>query len=827
MSIRKIAAVYSLLLLSAIPLSAGEQSFSDEDIAYFERKIRPLLSERCYSCHSTNAKVVHGELRMDTSAGLLQGGESGPLLIPGKPEESLLITAIQYEDGMEMPPKGKLPAAEIAELINWVKRGAPMPPVTEQIAQPARQIDIEAGRQFWSFQPVQEHSLPEVKLAEWPKQRIDHFILSTMEQNGLSPTAPAERATLIRRLTFDLTGLPPTPEEVQAFVANDSPDAYRELVERLLASPQYGEKWGRMWLDLARYTDFTASWLEQPGEAYFYRDWVVQAFNADMPYDEFVHRQLATDLMEETGPEDMPALGLISLSPTYWKELKLPSELIKVIVADEWEERIAAVSGTFLGLTVACARCHDHKSDPITSEDYYALAGVFASTRSIGRPMIPEAEYAPARAAIAEVAKLEEEAKKLNAEIAKVEKAAKEAAKKAQEAEQQAAEQKAETDSSQDNQTEAATPAATADAQPDLKQQVASLTERIQKLKETPHYSDPLASALSEESMTVERAGATPQDGTRLDYHDKPLDLPLFSRGDPNRPGEIVPRGFLKVLSSEPRTFTQGSGRLELAQAMTSDAAPLLARVIVNRIWLGHFGRGLVNTPSDFGVQGDRPTHPELLDDLAARFIANGWSIKWLHREILLSATWQQSSHPSADALSKDPSNLWLSHMNRLRLDFEPWRDAMLSASGVLDLSMGGKSSSLDEPGNKRRTIYGSVHRREMSTTLLMHDFPDPTQHSPKRSQTITALQGLFLLNGPLLTEQAKHLVTRLEQEFPGQNEKQIDRAYWLLMSRSPTDQERTLALDFVGEASGEERLSRWQQYAQVLLATNEFLYLD
>ncbi|MEZ6125595.1 MAG: DUF1553 domain-containing protein [Planctomycetaceae bacterium] len=644
------------------------------------------------------------------------------------------------------------------------------------------------------------------------EQRIDHFLLAGMEAEGLSPGARADRATLIRRLTFDLTGLPPTPEDVQAFVADESSEAFRDLVERLLASPQYGEKWGRMWLDLARYTDFTASWLEQPGEAHLYRDWVIRAFNDDMPYDEFVHRQLATDLMEETGPEDLPALGLISLSPTYWKELKLPCEIIKVIVADEWEERITAVSGTFLGLTVACARCHDHKFDPISSEDYYALAGVFASTRAKGRPMIPEAEYAPVREAIAEVTKLEESVKKLTAEIAKQKKATQEAAKKA--------------DPSANEQSAGRNEVAD-ESMPDLKGQLAELNQKIETLKATPHYGAPLASALSEESMTVERAGATPQDGTRLDYHDGPQDLPLFLRGDPNRPGDIIPRRFLTVLSKEPRPFRQGSGRLELAQAMTNEAASLTARVIVNRIWLAHFDRGLVNTPSDFGVQGDRPSHPELLDDLAARFIANGWSIKWLHREILLSAAWQQTSEPGAEAQQIDPANQWLSHMNRRRLDFEPWRDAMLSVGGVLDLTMGGRSSNLDEAGNHRRTVYGTIHRHEMSTTLLMHDFPDPAQHSPKRSQTTTALQGLFLLNGPLLAEQAKNLVARLEKEFPGKNDLQVDRAYWLLLSRPPTEQEQDLAREFFGETDGDERLSRWQQYAQVLLATNEFLYVD
>lgn len=811
------ALVLSLLCWS--PVLAETPAFSDEDIAYFERKIRPLLSQHCYSCHSQDAKVLHGELLLDSSAGLQRGGESGPLIVSGNPEESLLIQAVRYQDGLEMPPKGKLPEAKVADLIAWVKRGAPMPSVSEELVFSEQQIDFEQGRKFWSFQPVVEQELPVVKQVEWPQQRIDYFTLASMEEAGLHPAKVADQTTLIRRLTFDLTGLPPTPEEVQEFVASESPDAYKELVERLLASPHYGEKWGRMWLDLARYTDFTASWLKQPGEAHFYRDWVVQAFNDDMPYDEFVHRQLATDLMEETGPEDLPALGFISLSPTYWKELKLPSEIIKVIVADEWEERIAAVTGTFLGLTVACARCHDHKFDPISSEDYYALAGVFASTRSKGRPMIPEEEYAPARTAIDEVAKLEQEIKKLNSEIAKKKKEAAQEIKNAEnssDASQPTGEEKQEEPK-----------AAVNEALHQLQQQVTSLTERIKELKATPHYDAPLASAVTEESLNVERAGATPQDGTRLVYNDGPLDLPLFIRGDPNRPGDVVSRRFLTVLSPELSPFTQGSGRLELAEAMTTTAAPLAARVIVNRVWLGHFGRGLVNTPSNFGNQGDRPTHPALLDDLAARFIENGWSLKWLHREILMSSTWQQSSQPSEAAQQLDPQNQHLSYMNLRRLDFEPWRDAMLSVSGVLDLKIGGKSTKLDQPGNHRRTLYGTVHRRDMSTTLLMHDFPDPTQHSPKRSETITALQGLFLLNGPLLAEQSKNLATRLEEELTGDLEKQIERAYWLLFSRAPTKQERNLAKDFIGTSTGEERLKHWQQYAQVLLASNEFLFLD
>lgn len=748
---------------------------------YFERKIRPLLSRRCYECHSSRAKTVHGSLRLDSLDAVRQGGDSGPLLVPGKPGESLLVEVIRYDGDIQMPPKGKMSEAEIAELINWVERGAPFPPAADQAEHANTGIDYETGRSFWSFRPVQEQLLPQVAKRSWPAMRIDSFVLAAMQRQGLSPSAPADRATLVRRLTFDLIGLPPTPEEVESFVHDDSPDAYERLVERLLRSPQYGEKWARMWLDMARYTDKTASWLYAEGKTHLYRDWVVKALNDDLPYDEFIHRQLATDLMPETGPDDLPALGFISLSPTYWKELKLPCEIIKVIVADEWEERVDAVSRTFLGLTVACARCHDHKFDPISSEDYYALAGVFASCRQLERPVISEADYEPVRLAKAEVAKLE-------AEIAKLQK-----------------------------------------AKPQPEETLDELNAKVSEIKSsTAHYDTPLASALSEESLYVVRAGKNPQDGTRLDYRAGPQDLPLFIRGNPNRPGPIVPRRFVRVLSKDSPPFSGGtSGRLELAQAITTDAASLTARVIVNRIWLAHFGQAIVATPSNFGRQGSLPTHPELLDDLAARFIAGGWSIKNLHREILLSQTWRQSSQHNEQQADIDPANRWLSRMHHRRLDFEAWRDAMLAVSGTLDLSKGGPSVELDDSHNRRRTLYATVHRRDMSTTLQIHDFPDPTQHSPQRSSTVTALQGLYALNGPLLAEQARALSGRLRREFSEDDRARIRRAYRLLYSRAPTDREQQLGLEFLGDAAGDERAARWTQYAHALLASNEFLFLD
>ena len=772
------------LFLAMCAATADDTAALSEEIEHFERKVRPLLVRHCYGCHSDESKTVHGGLKLDSGAALKRGGDGGPAVNFDNPDASLLLEVVRYDGDIQMPPKGKLSQIEIDELAKWVQRGAPMPAATNLPEEPG-EIDFDAARNFWSFRLVQEHSEPDVKLKSWPRSKIDRYILSAMEREGLTPSPQADRSTLARRLYFDLTGLPPSPEEVEAFVNDDSPKAFEALMEKLLASPHYGEKWGRHWLDLARYTDRTASWLYKTGQAHLYRDWVIQAFNDDMPYDEFVHRQLATDLIPETGPEDLPALGFLSLSPTYWKELKLPCEIIKTIVADEWEERVDAVSRTFLGLTVACARCHDHKFDPITSEDYYALAGVFASCRQTERPIIAEELYAPVRAAKSEVEKLTQELGKLKKQ------------------------------------------------KPVPEDKVTELTARITDLKSsTPRYDTPMANAVSEESMFVVRAGKTPQDGTKLDYRPEPRDLPLFVRGNPNRPGPIVPRRFLTVLTApdeshgKPRSFVNGSGRLELAQAITNDAASLAARVIVNRIWQEHFGRGLVDTPSNFGQQGSRPSHPELLDDLAARFIKDGWSIKKLHREILLSATWQQSSAYDKERTDKDPGNRWLSRATRRRLKFEAWRDSMLAASGTLELAIGGPSVELEKPENRRRTVYATIHRRDMSPTLTMHDFPDPTQHSPARSKTTTALQGLYALNGSLLNEQAKALAARLQRERDSAPAR-IQRAYQLLYSRSPFDAELSAGLKYLECFDESESREAWNQYAHVLLASNELMYVD
>lgn len=778
--------IYTLLLACCRPGVLADDSArepSPADIEFFEKKIRPLLAERCYSCHSGKAKTIQGGLRLDSLAAMQTGGDSGTAIVPGKPDESLLIAALQFDSDadFQMPPKGKLPDREIAALIEWVRRGAPFPGGDESTPRQPETMDFAKARQHWSFVAAEEQSIPPTGQSHWPRQRLDHFILAAMEREGLSPSIEADRATLLRRLTFDLTGLPPTPEELDAFLADESPQAYETVVDTLLDSPHFGERWGRVWLDLARYTDRTASWLYSTGQAHLYRDWVVQAMNDDMPYDEFVHRQLATDFMPETGPEDTPALGFLGLSPNYWKELQLPSEIIKVIVADEWEERIDAVSRTFLGLTVACARCHDHKFDAITMQDYYALAGIFASCRIKERPTIDEALYAPVREARAEVAKLQKQITELKKK------------------------------------------------KPQPKEEIEALTAKIVALKKTPHYDTPMAPAVTEEALYVERKGETAQSGSKLVYQPEPQNLNLFIRGNPNRLGDVVPRRFLTVLSRDDQSapFQNGSGRLDLARAITRDAGSLAARVLVNRIWLAHFGRGLVTTPSNFGQSGERPSHPELLDDLTARFMADGWSLKRLHREIVLSATYRQSSHDDGTRSATDPDNVWLSRMNRTRLSVEAWRDAMLSVSGELDTTIGGPSLALTDAGNKRRTLYGTIHRREMSTMLLTHDFPDPTAHSPKRVATTTTLQGLYALNGPMMMQRADALAARLTSADFESARDRITLAYRLLFAREPSDRELQLGDGFLGETTGEARKNAWTQYAHVLLASNEFLFVN
>ena len=409
-----------LMLVGCLPLrlQASERSFAPAEIEFFEKQIRPLLVGRCYECHSAGAKQMQAGLRLDSREAMLRGGDSGPAVVPGKSDASLLVEAVRYNGDLQMPPKGKLQQQEIALLEKWIRLGAPMPEQATKKDSRNAEIDYETARQFWSFLPLRDHVLPAVQTTNWPQQRLDSFVLARLDEQSLQPSSRADRRTWCRRATFDLLGSPPTPEQIREFENDVAPDAYARLVDRLLASPHYGERWGRYWLDLARYTDTTANWLNSTGHAYLYRDWIIQALNEDLPYEQFVKYQLAADMMPDADPKNTSALGFVGLSPTYWKELKLSQDVIKMVVAEEWEERIDALGRTFLGLTLACARCHDHKFDPISQHDYYALAGVFASTRFADRPIISADRLRVVEEAKARVNSLEEQVRKLKKEQA-------------------------------------------------------------------------------------------------------------------------------------------------------------------------------------------------------------------------------------------------------------------------------------------------------------------------------------------------------------------------------------------------------------------------
>lgn len=646
---------------------------------------------------------------------------------------------------------------------------------------------LEEGRKHWAFREPKVQELPLVRDKEWPVRRVDWFVLSKLEEQKLRPSGRADGRTLLRRASFDLTGLPPTAAEIAEFEADPSAEAYERWIERLLASPQYGERWARFWLDQARYADAIANFEKTRGSPWLYRDWVVKAFQEDMPYDQFIKRQLATDMMPETGPADAPALGFLGLSPSYWKELMLDKSLIEMVVAEEWEERIDVIGRTFLGLTLACARCHDHKYDPISQEDYYAVAGVLASIRMADRPLVPESEFEPVRQAHQKASELQEKLNDLKG--------------------------KKSTD--------------------ELKAQIGQLEEELAMLKKkTPGYDQLLANGVAEAALYVEAQGTN---RTRLDYRpNEARNLRVHLRGNPSSLGREIPRGFLEVLSATGgrKEFRKGSGRLELAESIVREGAPLSARVMVNRVWEHHFGRGLVDTPSNFGVRGSRPSHPELLDDMTARFMENGWSIKWLHREMMLSAAYQQGSGYREGAAGLDPENRLLWRMNRRRLEIEAWRDSLLAVSGDLDLRQGGPAASLTEATNYRRTIYGRVDRLAMNPMLRLYDFPDPSIHAEQRVPTTTPIQQLFLLNSDFIQQQAGSLLKRLKNESGPDLVDRVDRAHEWLLGRPPREEEVAWAREFfqgggTGAGADGQVERQWELYLHALLGSNELLFVD
>ena len=1181
-----------LILLSGI-LHAEEKQ-DPAQIEFFETKIRPVLVQHCYSCHSLESDSVKGGYLLDSRKAIRQGGDSGAGIVPGEPEESLLLSAMKYES-FEMPPKGKLPEQVIKDFETWIKNGAVDPREGGQVIIRSS-IDYAKAAEFWAFKKPVAHTVPDVKQDQWVKTEIDRFVLAKLESNLMQPGAAADKRTLIRRAYYDLIGLPPTPEQIQVFLNDQSSEAFSRVIDELLASEHYGERWGRYWLDVARYGEDQAHTFKarKYPRGYLYRDWVVQSFNKDMPYNTFVKYQVAGDLIEGGDQhERIAALGLFALGPVYYAE---NVEKAKA-AADEWDDRIDTVSRGVLGLTVSCARCHDHKYDPISTSDYYGLAGLFASTNyqerpvvsaevvhsrkakdqavkdkeleinrvlvEVGRDLRPSLtseipKYVVASFKFLERRKVENDNKKNYAAVLK-ESGLSETLLKRWVALLQMKNKRQRSEHPQfaawfawvdtlpgdkDQSADESLIAKATELGDALQQQLESKLADREKLfklfgenvafvkqedvaKVRPGviplgnlFDDgktvPLDGALASDALgavaeptdlgilktafgwgerihigpeidfdfvhlgadtnaygkvtndawldrngistrgqgytsagkrdeqgigmhsnalvtfdldEIRKAGLLPQDqafrfkvdraglnddvrnsnasahlavimsrphkdkkvmdailagyvngqkmqitysdftyyftgvippevkgdgqffeidlevpaearfitlvttgagnpndntissdhavwsGVRLELDPLPneqtadvelskvdlmnetlrqdatllslmlyeegllalppnevegrlegtpkerivtlredhsqlkkeaeaiqilnahsltegnaQDLPIYLAGDPGKKGDIAKRANLAIFTDGEKVpyEPQGSGRLEFANSIASDDNPLTARVMVNRIWAGHFGKGLVGTLSNFGTLGERPTHPHLLDYLAVEFMKNEWSMKHIHRLIMNSAVYQQSSTFNAQKFEADPENNLLWRMNRRRLEVEPWRDGLLAVSGELQLDMGGPSAELDNAGNKRRTLYGFISRHRLNELLRLFDFPDPNITAAARPVTTVPLQQLFVLNSDFMMNRARALSVRVRSEMEGSIEEKIKQVFELLYGRVPEDADILLGKQFleaVGSESGME--TAWDQYSLALLSANEFMFVD
>jgi hypothetical protein len=821
---RFLASIVAGLLTWVPAVPAAEPEPRGED--FFERRIRPVLVEHCYACHSKEAKKIRGGLLLDTHDGVLKGGDSGPPVIPGMPGKSLLLHALRQTGELRMPPKGKLPEAVVADFARWVEIGAPDPRRSAAGPTPRRTAFriTDEDRNHWAFRPVADAAPPAVRDAGWCRSGLDAFVLARLEARGLQPSRPADRHALLRRATFDLTGLPPTPEEIDAFVKDDSPEAFARVVDRLLESRAFGERWGRHWLDGVRFaTDIDKSGL--------YRDWVVRAFNADLPYDRFVQLQLAGDLLPAAGADpsrahvsgaaldDVPATGMLALA--VWERVARDLAVAEIV-----DSQIDVVGRQLLGVTLACARCHDHKFDPFSNEDYYALAGIFFSSHispgklvADGRlssdvidvPLLSQTEAAKNRRIDADVSLLQEqivaqeatagpaarlanlraELKKLPADMGKATGTAKKEAEKR--LDQLRAEEK--------NLLEDKALHGWREDPPELVT-VARLRGDVADLQKT-KASPPVAIGI--------REGGVP--GSNREHIG---DAPIYVRGDHRKEGRVVPRRFPVILAGEDQPplgeQTSGSGRRELAAWIASSDNPLTARVMSNRIWQHLFGQGLVRTPDNFGRLGEPPTHSELLDYLARRFVASGWSVKALIREVMISSTYQQSTFADAALLQSDPENRLLGRVSRKRLEYEALRDSILFVSGQL---------VRDATAAGRRTLYDPIERGRVNAPRAMFDGADPLAIVPERTVTTTTPQALFLMNSPLVGDASKRLAARLQEDASlADDPARLMRAYLLLLGRPPSPEEVQIGVAYVARSS-------WGHYLQVLLCTNEFLYLD
>ncbi|MEO7144212.1 MAG: PSD1 and planctomycete cytochrome C domain-containing protein [Bryobacteraceae bacterium] len=840
-------------------------------------RVRPVLVKNCYACH-TGSQM--GGLQLDTREHVVKGGKDGPVIVAGDPDHSLLIQAVrQTHPRIKMPPGKKLSEQEIADLAEWVKNGAVWG--ASAPAQPAGYGITDKQRAFWSFQPVRKPAPPAVKDTAWAKTAIDRFVLAKLEAKGLKPVRAADKRTLIRRATYDLTGLPPTPAEVDAFVADKSPAAFATVVDRLLESPHYGERWGRFWLDVARYSDDKLdSERDNPyPNSFRYRDWVIKAFNDDMRYDLFVKAQIAGDsIATDDRARYEPGLGFYALSPEFQ------------------DDRVDATTRGFLGLTVACAQCHDHKFDPIPTTDYYSLLGVFNSTKLSEYPLAAEnvvKAYKDAKSRIDERQKAIDDFSAIQGQQLSDILAA-DTARYLLASAGAADAQGLDTETFDrwkgylkspvkdhpylktwfDLTGQHLAPDELKTAAADFQKLVLDVDAEQKRVEDENHVTLGLnpnrgdLSGASLKSLARDKyvlwrdvfgdSGVLHYKGKHLDRFLSPIfrghldtmrtelaslqkalppqypflqvidDVPkphdgrVYIRGSRDNLGAVVPRHFVSILSKgPPAAFTHGSGRLDLANAIADPKNPLTARVMVNRIWQHHFGQGIVRTPSNFGELGDRPADAELLDYLAARFIENKWSVKAMHREMMLTAAYQLSSANSEADYAADPDNRLVWRQTRRRLDAEALRDSILFDAGDLDLTPGGPAKRMTDD-YKHRAVYGFVSRRRLDGMLALFDFPNPNNTSEQRLDTSVPLQKLFFLNSDLVMQESDKLAQRLTA---ASDAGKIREAYLLLFDRPAAPAEVKAGLQFLREAAGSHRA--WPEYTQVLLGSNEFSFLN
>ncbi len=913
-------ALTAVLVVSAgVPVRAADPT--PEQLRFFEEKIRPLLVERCYECHTADKQ--QGDVRLD-----LREAVFPHLVVPGQPDQSRLIQVLRYDpNDTQMPPKGKLPPAQLELLTEWVKQGAPWPADAPGGAKPVAafprrengDIDFHATAQtHWAYRAITRPVPPQVADVDRLRTPVDGFVLAALEQRQLHLSPESDRATLIRRLYADLLGLRPTFEEVEAYIADPSPTADEDLVDRLLASPRFGEKWGRLWLDVARYADTKGYVFTEERRypfSYTYRDYVVNAFNTDTPYDRFLIEQLAADKLDlPPGDPALAAMGFLTVGPRFLNDTH------SII-----DDRIDVVTRGLMGMTLGCARCHDHKYDPLPTQDYYSLYGVFASSREpqelpqVGAADTSAPEY---QQFAAELAKREKEvtdyldgvyvefisqsrnrigdyllaiaqrAKLVPAGVeVKIEPPLRDklidrweeyvqqqaqpenrvwfalVALRELPAEGFAAAALERINSWNPEQCHPTLHQGLKDQPPlnyiDVVRVYGRVLNEVRERWEREQAAAPQLTALADADAEQLRQvlygndspGAIPRDqferfigrdqrdhakelkkkvaelmvtspgspphGMVLVDNDNPMEPVVFERGNPGRHGPQVPRRMPRIVAgNESPAFKIGSGRLELARSIASPDNPLTARVFVNRVWLQLFGNGLVNTPSDFGVRTDPPTHPELLDWLSTRFIDSGWSTKTLIREVVLSATYRQSIVENAQARELDPENRLLWRQNRRRFQFEQMRDSLLAAAGVLDDRMAGRPVEIEtHPFSHRRSIYAYIDRNNFSGLLRTFDYPSPDTSNPQRPQTVVPQQALFGINSPFIEELSKSAAQRASGANPAE---QVESLFRVVLARSPAPEEASWSVSYLGRHP--EGL--WQ-VAQVLLLSNEFQFAE